>query len=451
MASPTIFKAYDVRGRVPDELDETLARRIGGAYAEILQPREVVVGWDVRTSSPALADALIEGLCAAGVNVLDIGLCATEEIYFATFHLKLGGGIMVTASHNPSEYNGMKFVREGARPVGIESGLERIAALATGTWTPAIHASRGMRRSISVRDAYAAHVLGFIRADALAPLRIVTNAGHGSSGPLFDALADRLPFDVTRIFHTPDSNFPQGVPNPLLPENRSKTAEAVRKASADFGVAWDGDADRCFLFDGTGKFIEGYYIVGLLAEAFLKKQPGACIVHDPRLVWNTQDIVKQSGGSAVMSRCGHTYIKEAMRQNDAVYGGEMSAHHYFRDFGYCDSGMLPCLLVAELLSQTGMQLSELVSEREKMYPASGEINWSVNDIPRAIAETERTLTCDPRAVSKYDGLSMEFDTWRFNLRPSNTEPLVRLNIETRGDRKLLDSKILELTALLDTL
>ena len=450
MASPSIFKAYDIRGRVPDELDESLARRIGGAYAEIFHPREVVIGRDVRPSSPALAEALIEGLCAAGVNVLDIGLCATEEIYFATFHLGLGGGIMVTASHNPAEYNGMKFVRDEARPVGIESGLERIAALATGAWRPANHAVRGRRRTISMRAAYVTHLLRFIRAEALAPLRILANAGHGTAGPLFDALVDKLPFEVTRIFHTPESTFPQGVPNPLLPENRIKTAEAVRKSGADLGVAWDGDADRCFLFDGTGKFIEGYYIVGLLAEAFLEKQPGARIVHDPRLVWNTLDVVKRSGGSAVLSRCGHTYIKQAMRANDAVYGGEMSAHHYFRDFGYCDSGMLPCLLVAELLSQTGVRLSELVLERERMYPVSGEINWTVHDIQRALAETERAFARYPHKVSKFDGLSMEFDTWRFNLRPSNTEPLVRLNVETRSDRELMECKTRELTALLDT-
>ncbi|MDE2090803.1 MAG: phosphomannomutase, partial [Gammaproteobacteria bacterium] len=361
MERASIFKAYDIRGRVPGELDAALARRIGWAFAEVMNPREVVIGRDVRPSSAALAAALAEGLRLAGVRVFDLGLCATEEVYFATFYRGLGGGIMVTASHNPPEYNGMKFVREEARPVGLESGLAAIAAIATGPRQLPGGRVRGTLRSDSVRPAYVKHVLGFVEPGAFEPLPVVVNAGHGCAGPLFDALAAMLPLKVTRLFHIPDGDFPQGVPNPLLPEHRAQTAEAVRHAGAALGIAWDGDADRCFLFDGEGNFIEGYYIVGLLAEAFLQKYPGAHIVHDPRLVWNTLDIVQRGRGVAAMSRCGHTFIKQAMRDHDAVYGGEMSAHHYFREFGYCDSGMLPWLLVAELISRTGVSLAELVA------------------------------------------------------------------------------------------
>ena len=442
------FKAYDVRGRLPDDLNEDIARRIGLAYAAVITPKTVVIGYDVRLSSPALADALAEGLMAAGVDVLDIGLCGTEMIYFATSHLGVDGGIMVTASHNPPDWNGMKFVREGSRPISGDSGLPDIEALAEqGGGPPA--ARRGTRRQVDVHDAYIEHLLGYVDTGALQPLKLVVNAGNGGAGLVIDRLEPRLPFSFVKLQHEPDGTFPHGVPNPLLPEHRAATAEAVVQHGADFGIAWDGDYDRCFLFDERGRFIEGYYIVGLLAAAFLLKHPGAKIVHDPRLTWNTIDIVKSGGGVPVMSKTGHAFIKERMRLEDAVYGGEMSAHHYFRDFAYCDSGMIPWLLVAELVSRAGRPLSKLVEERMAAFPASGEINRKLADPPAVLAAVAARYQDAARTVDHTDGLSMAFPDWRFNLRASNTEPLVRLNVESRGDAALMEAKTAELLALLD--
>jgi len=441
------FKAYDVRGRLPDDLNPDIARRIGLAYAAVIRPRTVVIGYDVRLSSPELATALAEGLMEAGVEVLDIGLCGTEMIYFATSHLGVDGGIMVTASHNPPDWNGMKFVREDSKPISGDSGLKDIQALAEqGDFPPAT--VRGRRREIDVHDAYIDHLLGYVEPGALRPLKLVVNAGNGGAGLVIDRLAEHLPFEFVTLQHEPDGTFPHGVPNPLLPEHRAPTAEAVVAAGADFGIAWDGDYDRCFLFDETGRFIEGYYIVGLLAEAFLLKHPGARIVHDPRLTWNTVDIVTRGGGVPVMSKTGHAFIKERMRLEDAVYGGEMSAHHYFRDFAYCDSGMIPWLLVAELVSRAGRPLSALVEERMAAFPASGEINRSLADPPAVLARVEAHYRDWALAVDHTDGLSMEFDRWRFNLRASNTEPLVRLNVESRGDAALMEAKTTELLGLM---
>ncbi|MBN1142473.1 MAG: phosphomannomutase, partial [Deltaproteobacteria bacterium] len=341
------FKAYDIRGRVPEELNEELAWRIGRAYGEWLHPQRVAVGRDVRLSSAALVQALARGLREEGAEVFDLGLCGTEEVYFATFHFRLDGGIMVTASHNPAGYNGMKLVREGSRPISGDSGLAGIRQrVATGDFPPA--AALAGRRALDHRSAYIDHLLGYVDPSRLKPLKIVANSGNGGAGPVLDRLAERLPFEFIRLQHQPDGHFPNGVPNPLLPENRAVTAAAVRSHGADFGVAWDGDFDRCFLFDERGEFIEGYYLVGLLAEMFLKKHPGARIIHDPRLTWNTIDLVRSHGGIPVQSKTGHAFIKERMRAEDAVYGGEMSAHHYFRDFAYCDSGMIPWLVTAEL-------------------------------------------------------------------------------------------------------
>ncbi|MFU8821728.1 MAG: phosphomannomutase [Gammaproteobacteria bacterium] len=444
------FKAYDVRGRLPDDLNPDIARRIGLAYAAVIRPRTVVIGYDVRLSSPELATALAEGLMAAGVEVLDIGLCGTEMIYFATSHLGVDGGIMVTASHNPPDWNGMKFVREDSKPISGDTGLKDIEALAErgGLSDGPAAPVRGRRREIDVHDAYIEHLLGYVELGALRPLKLVVNAGNGGAGLVIDRLAARLPFEFVTLQHEPDGTFPRGVPNPLLPEHRALTAEAVVAAGADFGIAWDGDYDRCFLFDETGRFIEGYYIVGLLAEAFLLKHPGARIVHDPRLTWNTVDIVEQGGGVPVMSKTGHAFIKERMRLEDAVYGGEMSAHHYFRDFAYCDSGMIPWLLVAELVSRAGRPLSSLVEERMAAFPASGEINRSLTDPPAVLARVEAHYRDRALAVDHTDGLSMEFDGWRFNLRASNTEPLVRLNVESRGDAALMEAKTAELLELM---
>lgn len=433
------FKAYDIRGQIPEDLNEDIAWRIGHAYADIIRPGTVIVGRDARLESPALADALMRGLNAGGAKVIDIGLCGTEEVYFHTFHREpegIGGGIMVTASHNPKGYNGMKLVRRGARPISGDSGLFAIRDCAAQFAATQETTTAGADRSIFVqtdKTTYISHLLGYVDRVSLKPLKIVADPGNGTAGLVIQELARHLPFDVTLINATPDGEFPNGVPNPLLPEMRTATAKAVIEHGADLGLAWDGDFDRCFLFDETGAFIEGYYIVGLLAEAFLAKHPGAKIIHDPRLTWNTIDIVNRAGGVPVQSKTGHSFIKERMRQEDAIYGGEMSAHHYFRDFAYCDSGMIPWLLVAELISHTGKPLSQLVGERMAAFPCSGEINYRVED---AHAVAERVMVYfapqKPR-IDKTDGISLEFPDWRFNLRSSNTEPLLRLNVESRED------------------
>ena len=442
------FKAYDVRGRIPDQLNEDIARRIGRAYAEVISPGSVVLGHDIRLTSEAIKAALIDGLREQGVAVHDIGLCGTEEIYFATSHLGVGGGIAVTASHNPKDYNGMKFVREGSRPISGDSGLGEIRALAEqNAFTPA--QTRGTLESADTRAAYVAHLLSYVDVAALKPFKIVCTAGNGGAGRVIDALEPHLPFEFFKVHHEPDGHFPNGVPNPLLVENRAATADAVRATGADFGIAWDGDFDRCFFFDSDGRFIEGYYIVGLLAEAFLSRLGPQPIVHDPRLTWNTQDITRQGGGEPVLSKTGHAFIKERMREVDAVYGGEMSAHHYFREFAYCDSGMIPWLLIAGLMSQTGRSLAALIGAREQAFPCSGEINREVADPAALLAAVEAHYGNTAQAVEKLDGLGMEFADWRFNLRMSNTEPVVRLNVESRGDASLMTAKTEELLAMID--
>ncbi|ALO45205.1 phosphomannomutase/phosphoglucomutase [Pseudohongiella spirulinae] len=442
----TCFKAYDIRGRVPDQLNEDVAWRIGRATAEFLQADTMVVGHDIRLSSRALCDALIKGLTEGGVDVIDIGQCGTEEIYFATSHLKVGGGIVVTASHNPMDYNGMKLVREQSRPISGDTGLNDIKRLAeAGDFKPV--ATPGSVSRENTRPAYIEHLLTYIDVSELKPLKLVVNAGNGGAGVVLDALAEQLPFEVVRVHHEPDGHFPNGVPNPLLEENRAPTVLAIREHGADLGIAWDGDFDRCFFFDERGDFIEGYYIVGLLAQSFLHKQPGSAIIHDPRLTWNTQAICESMGGRAIQCKTGHAFIKERMRQEDAVYGGEMSAHHYFRDFAYCDSGMIPWLLVTELMSKTGKPLSELVAERMAAFPASGEINRTVEDAAALLEKVESLYADQAVAIDHTDGLSMNFDQWRFNLRMSNTEPVVRLNVESRADQQLMQEKTAELLAL----
>ena len=438
MASLSCFKAYDIRGKVPDDLSPELAFRIGRAYAAELRPKRVVVGRDVRDSSEALVDALALGLQQGGCEVHDIGLCGTEEVYFATFHFEMDGGIMVTASHNPIGYNGMKLVRAGAQPISGDTGLKSIEARAAEDSTP-LPDIRPTLVPLEHRAAYIQHLLGYLNTDTLRPLKIVTNAGNGGAGVVIDALAPFLPFEFIKVHHAPDPTFPNGIPNPLLPENRAATAEAVKAHGADFGVAWDGDFDRCFLFDENARFIEGYYIVGLLAKALLIKSPGDKIIHDPRLTWNTVDEVTQAGGMPIMSKTGHAFIKERMRKENAVYGGEMSAHHYFRDFAYCDNGNIPWLMVAELICREGKSLSQLVDERIEAYPASGEINRKVADADATIAAIEAEFAGDGR-IDRTDGLSVDFADWRFNLRKSNTEPVIRLNVESRGDMALMQEK-----------
>ncbi len=441
------FKAYDIRGRVPEELNEEIAWRIGRAFAAFLCPARVVVGRDIRLSSASLCAALAQGLADGGTDVVDIGICGTEEIYHATFAGGFDGGIVVTASHNPMDYNGMKLVRAGAQPISGDSGLLAIQALAEAANFPSVPRP-GTISSGSFRGSYIRHLLGYVDAAAFKPLKVVVNAGNGCAGPIIDDLAPHLPFDFIRVHHQPDGTFPHGIPNPLLPENRTATAEAVRAHGADVGIAWDGDFDRCFFFDAQGEFIEGYYIVGLLATALLAHHPGARIIHDPRLTWNTIEMVTTAGGIPVQSKTGHAFIKERMRAEDAVYGGEMSAHHYFRDFAYCDSGMIPWLLVLEIICRRGQPLAALLAERLRLFPASGEINRRLADPAAAIARVEARFAPAALAIDRTDGLSVEFADWRFNLRSSNTEPVLRLNVESRGDAGLMAAKTAELLGLI---
>ena len=442
------FKPYDIRGRVPEDLDEGLTRKIGRAFAAFLKAARVVVGYDIRVSSPALATALSQGLVAGGAEVLDIGLCGTEEVYFATACLKADGGIMVTASHNPARYNGMKFVREQARPISGETGLAAIEQLVRRGGFEEKSAPGAVRR-VEIRDQYIEHLLSYIDPGALRPIRAVVNAGNGCAGPVIDLLEKRLPITCIRLQHEPDGSFPNGVPNPLLPENRAVTAERVIREKADIGIAWDGDFDRCFLFDEKGVFVEGYYLVGLLARALLQgKNTPEKIIHDPRLVWNTREIVIEAGHVPVMARTGHAFIKDKMREVDALYGGEMSGHHYFRPFNYCDSGMIPWLLVWQVMSRTKMPLSAMLAERIRLFPVSGEINRVVDD-PDAVLALIESRYGDSACEKDYtDGLSITCERYRFNVRKSNTEPLLRLNVESRGDRRLMEEKTAELLALI---
>ncbi|AVJ16964.1 phosphomannomutase CpsG [Serratia sp. MYb239] len=454
MSGLTCFKAYDIRGKLGEELNEDIAYRIGRAYGEYLKPQRIIVGGDVRLTSEALKLALASGLQDAGADVYDIGMSGTEEVYFATFHLNMDGGVEVTASHNPMNYNGMKLVKANAQPISGDTGLLAIKKLAEeNAFSPVDAEKRGSYQKISVIEQYVDHILGYIDIAALKPMKLVINSGNGAAGHIIDEIEkrfkrDNIPVEFIKIHHQPDGHFPNGIPNPLLPECRADTANAVAAHQADMGIAFDGDFDRCFLFDEKANFIEGYYIVGLLAEAFLHCNPGAKIIHDPRLSWNTIDIVNQAGGTPVMSKTGHAFIKERMRAEDAIYGGEMSAHHYFRDFAYCDSGMIPWLLVAALTSAKNKALSQLVEARMQAYPASGEINRKLTDAALKIANIKAIYEPEALRVDLTDGISIEFSDWRFNLRTSNTEPVVRLNVESKGDVELMRVKTQEILDLL---
>ncbi|WP_028109036.1 phosphomannomutase/phosphoglucomutase [Ferrimonas futtsuensis] len=455
----TCFKAYDIRGRLGEELNETVAWRIGRAFARYLNAQTVVLGADMRLSSDALKQALAKGLMEEGCDVVDIGMVGTEEVYFATRYLEADGGIEVTASHNPMDYNGMKLVREQSKPISGDTGLNEVRRLAeTGDFPEADPSRMGRLRRCDPLDDYVDHLLGYIDITTLEPMTLVMNAGNGAAGHVVDAIEEvfergGIPVNFIKVHHDPDGHFPNGIPNPLLPENRAATSEAVLAHGAQMGIAWDGDFDRCFLFDEQGRFIEGYYIVGLLAQAFLSRHPGARIIHDPRLIWNTRQIVQQSGGTPVQTKTGHAFIKERMRAEDAVYGGEMSAHHYFRDFGYCDSGMIPWLLVCELMSRSGQGLSEMVDEQIRAYPSSGEINFTLASPARAINRVVQFYREEAQQLDETDGISMSFDLpegeWRFNLRSSNTEPVVRLNVESRGNVELMRRRTKEISALLN--
>lgn len=458
--SLTCFKAYDIRGELGKELNEEIAYRIGYTYAKHLRAKTVAIGCDVRHSSQSLKLALARGLIAAGADVIDIGMVGTEEIYFSSFYLDVDGGIEVTASHNPMNFNGMKLVAKGAIPISGDSGLHDIKKLAENLSTISDEelnidiSSNNHYKHVSVLEPYIEHILDFVNLETLHPMRLVVNAGNGAAGHVLDAIENQfttqnIPIEFIKVHHEADGSFPNGIPNPLLPENRAATADAVVANNADMGIAWDGDFDRCFLFDENGRFIEGYYIVGLLAEAFLRKHPGEKIIHDPRLIWNTIEQVNTAGGKPIQSKTGHAFIKERMRAENAVYGGEMSAHHYFRDFAFCDSGMIPWLLVSELISVTNAPLSALVNERMRLYPCSGEINFKVADISEALDIILEHFRQQAPVIDSTDGISLEFQDWRFNIRASNTEPLLRLNVETRLDKDYLESRVTEIRNIID--
>ena len=447
------FTAYDIRGQLGDELNEDICYRIARAYAQYLQATSVVIGADMRLSSPSLKKAVINGLLDAGVDVIDLGMTGTEEIYFATAYLKVCSGIEITASHNPIDYNGMKLVRAQSRPISSDTGLLDIKALAERNEFLEI-TKRGCLRELSIIEPYVQHLLGYITPSNITPLKIVVNAGNGAAGHVIDALEQQflklnVAVEFIKIHHQADGRFPNGIPNPMLIENRRVTSQAVITHGADLGIAWDGDFDRCFLFDESGAFIDGYYIVGLLADAFLLKNPSAKIIHDPRVMFNTIDIVKRAGGEAVMCKTGHAFIKERMGSEDAVYGGEMSAHHYFRDFFYCDSGMIPWLLIMEILCVKKMPLSKMVNDRIAAFPSSGEINRKIANAPLVIKRVEEEFKENSVDINYLDGLSIEHKQWRFNLRSSNTEPLVRLNVESKGDVELMERMTKRILKLLD--
>ena len=451
------FKAYDIRGELEVELNEDVAYRVGRAFARTLNLKTVVVGGDARATSASLKMALAKGLQDEGCHVTDIGMVGTEEIYFATSHLAVDGGVEVTASHNPINYNGMKLVREQSKPVSGDTGLNDIKSMAEQQpWLNEANQgikTQGKYSQVSILDAYVEHLLGYINAENIKPLKLVVNSGNGAAGHVVDALEKQfqalaIPIEFIKVHHQPDDTFPNGIPNPLLPENRADTSNMVKQHNADMGIAWDGDFDRCFLFDEKGEFIEGYYIVGLLADAFLQKQAKSKIIYDPRLTWNTQEVVEQAGGQPIMSKTGHAFIKERMRKEDAIYGGEMSAHHYFRDFFYCDSGMIPWLLVAELLCVQGTTLSSMVADRIAKFPSSGEINSKLADPKAAIDRVLNAYKADALNIDMTDGIGVEYKDWRFNLRSSNTEPVVRLNVESRANIELMQEKTDDILKLL---
>ncbi|MEN2751847.1 phosphomannomutase CpsG [Psychrobacter sp. FBL11] len=461
------FKAYDIRGELGVNLDEAIAYRIGRAFAQILYQRynaatdqqdsdltdlqpAIVIGSDIRHSSEQLKQATLKGIIDAGVDVIDLGMTGTEEVYFATSYYQALGGIEVTASHNPINYNGLKLVKEHSKPISADEGLAEIQALAeSGQFNNSNQL--GKLQLLADKSAYIDHVISFIDIDKLKPLKLVINSGNGSAGPVVDLLIEKLaqagaPIEVIKLHHTPDGSFPNGIPNPMIEANRVATKQAVLENNADLGVAFDGDFDRCFLFDENGEFIDGSYVVGMLAQAFLNKYPNESIVYDPRVIYNTEAVIEAHNGKAVISKSGHSFIKQVMRESGAVYGGEMSAHHYFRDFFYCDSGMIPWLLTIELLSITGKTLSVLVTGYIHAYPSSGELNFrlTTSDAPTIIRAIEDKFSAENPSKSMLDGLSLDFGDWRLNLRASNTEPLVRLNIETRGDKSLLADKVREI-------
>jgi phosphomannomutase len=423
---------------------------IGLAYCELFKTKKVVIGRDIRPTSELLSEILSDGLTDGGADVLDIGLCGTEVVYFATPHLDADGGIMITASHNPRGYNGMKFVKRGSVPISKDNGLHTIRDMVDRGGLKKETVKGGVKE-VDIWAPYTEKVLSFLNNKrSIEGMKVVSDPGHGCAGPALDLVAEETGIELDRMHHEPDGTFPAGVPNPILPEMRGPISKRIKESDAEIGVAWDGDYDRCFLFDERGSFTEGYYIVGLLANKMLQKEKGGRVIHDPRLTWNTIEIVEEMGGIPVMNKTGHAFIKDRMRKEDAIYGGEMSAHHYFRDFHYCDTGMIPWLIILEHMAETGKKLSELISDRMKKYPVSGEINRKVGDQKATIKKIEDTYAPAARNLDYTDGVSIEFDDYRFNLRSSNTEPLIRLNVEARGNMDLLKRKTDEILHLIDS-
>jgi len=438
MLDPKVFKAYDVRGVYPTEIDEDGAYAIGRAYVEQFEPRRIAVGRDMRLSSPSIAAAAIRGASEAGADVLDIGMIGTEMLYFAVGELELDGGLTVTASHNPKQYTGMKIVRRGALPVGGESGLLDVRDRAMSGDQVATTSRPGRVTSYDIWPAYVDRVMSFIDVSAVKPLRVVIDAANGMAGAMLPPVLDRLPVRAERFFFEPDGSFPNHEPNPLLPENREFIVSTTLEHGADLGVAFDGDADRCFFVDGSGEFVPGDFVTALLAESLLEKEPGAKIIYDVRASWAVPDTIERNGGIPLINRVGHAYIKHRMRQEGAAFGGEVSGHYYFRDFSQADSGVVPFLLMLELISKRGRKLSELLAPLRERYFITGEINTPVADVPGKLRELEERFGREG-AVSHLDGLSVENTDWHFNVRPSNTEPLLRLNLEARS-KELMERK-----------
>ena len=430
MLDPKVFKAYDVRGLYPSELDEDGAARIGRAYVQHFEPKAVAVGRDMRVSSPTMAAALIEAISAAGAEVVDLGLVGTEMVYFAVDDLSLDGGICVTASHNPKDYTGLKIVRRGALPVGGDSGLAEIRELALSYEEPRVADGAGRVREADIWPGFAQKVLSFVDPSAIRPLRVVVDAANGMAGVMLPPVLEQLPqLDVVRCNFEPDGTFPNHEPNPLLPENREFVVRRTREAGADLGVAYDGDADRCFFVDDTGEFVPGDFVTALLARSVLEREPGAKVIYDVRASWAVRREIEEAGGVPLVNRVGHAFIKHRMRKEGAAFAGEVSAHYYFRDFAQADSGVVPFLLMLGLLSQTGRKLSEILAPYRERYFLTGEINTPVADVPLTLQELKERYSAEGGRISHLDGLSVDFDDWHFNVRPSNTEPLLRLNLE----------------------
>lgn len=444
------FKAYDIRGQLPHEINPEIAYRVGNATAEYLSAKKMILGRDIRASSKELSESMASGLMDAGVDVIDIGECGTENVYYATGELKSCGGVMVTASHNPSDYNGFKIVSENAKPISSETGLLDIRKIAESD-KRLISELRGNLEQRDLNQSYVKKVLSFIDPDSLSKLKVVMNPGNGGAGVYAEYISKNMPIEIIKLNFDPDSSFPNGIPNPMIEENRVSTSQAVIDNKADLGIAWDGDFDRCFFFDEKGNFIEGYYLVGLLAKSFLIKNRNERVIYDPRLTWNTIDVVERYGGDAIQCQSGHSFIKKSMRDNDAIYGGEMSAHHYFRDFYYCDSGMIPWLLILEMISEEKMPLSQMIQKYRERYPVSGEINLKVNNTKTIIDSIKEYYLDDALGVDETDGVGMEFEKWRFNLRASNTEPLIRLNVESNSNESLMNEKTRELVDRINSL